>query len=180
MKLHLGCGRVHIPGYTHVDVVKYPHVDICHHIEHLPMIGDGMVDVVYVSHVLEHFKRAEISSVLDEWFRVLRNTGTLRVAVPDFAVLCTLYQETGDLELITGPVCGRQDTPYNTHYTIFDEKTLSSYLRAAGFSFIRQYDWWETEHAHIDDYSQAYYPHMDKADGTLISLNVECTKGAIA
>ena len=27
MKLHLGCGRRHIDGYVHIDVVDYPHVD---------------------------------------------------------------------------------------------------------------------------------------------------------
>jgi len=28
----------------------------------------------------------------------------------------------------------------------------------------------------LDDYSQAYVPHMDKENGILISLNVECHK----
>ena len=29
---------------------------------------------------------------------------------------------------------------------------------------------------YIDDYSQSYYPHMDKEDGKLMSLNVEAVK----
>ena len=45
-----------------------------------------------------------------------------------------------------------------------------------GFKDIKRYDWRETEHAEFDDHSQAYLPHMDKENGTLISLNVECTK----
>jgi hypothetical protein len=49
-------------------------------------------------------------------------------------------------------------------------------LESAGFTDVRRYDWRETEHAHIDDYSQAYIPHMDKENGILISLNVECAK----
>ena len=39
-----------------------------------------------------------------------------------------------------------------------------------------EYDWRETEHSEFDDHSQAYIPHMDKDNGTLISLNVECIK----
>jgi hypothetical protein len=39
-----------------------------------------------------------------------------------------------------------------------------------------EYDWRKTEHSKFDDHSQAYIPHMDKDHGTLISLNVECTK----
>ena len=38
------------------------------------------------------------------------------------------------------------------------------------------YDWEQTEHSKFDDHSQAYIPHMDKENGTLISLNVECIK----
>ena len=45
-----------------------------------------------------------------------------------------------------------------------------------GFKNVERYDWRETEHAEFDDHSQAYLPHMDKENGTLISLNVECTK----
>jgi len=71
---------------------------------------------------------------------------------------------------------GRQDYLYNIHYNIFDFKTLSSDLIESGFKDVRKYDWRKTEHALIDDYSQAYIPHMDKENGILNSLNVEATK----
>ena len=38
------------------------------------------------------------------------------------------------------------------------------------------YDWRKTEHAKFDDHSQAYLPHFEKEEGTLISLNVESKK----
>jgi hypothetical protein len=44
----------------------------------------------------------------------------------------------------------------------------------------RKYDWRKTEHAAIDDFSQCYYPHMDKENGRLMSLNVECEKAVPA
>ena len=41
---------------------------------------------------------------------------------------------------------------------------------------VKRYDWRDTEHAEFDDHSQAYLPHMDKENGTLISLNIEAVK----
>ena len=43
-------------------------------------------------------------------------------------------------------------------------------------AMIMRYNWRETEHFHIDDYSQTYFPHMDKESGKLMSLNVEAIK----
>ena len=49
-------------------------------------------------------------------------------------------------------------------------------LEQVGFTDVKRYDWRATEHAEIDDYSQAYHPHMDKENGVLVSLNVECRR----
>jgi len=49
-------------------------------------------------------------------------------------------------------------------------------LKIIGMKKIRKYNWRQTEHANFDDHSQAYLPHMDKKDGVLMSLNVECIK----
>lgn len=176
MKLHLGCGKRYIPGFIHIDAVDYPHVDHVTTIDDLSFIADNSVDLIYNCHVLEHFKRREVKRVLKEWKRVLKPGGILRTSVPDFAKLCEVYQQYGDLELVIGPLFGRQDYLYNFHYNVFDYKTLSKILEEVGFVEIRRYDWRETEHADIDDYSQAYIPHMDKENGILISLNVECSK----
>ena len=45
-----------------------------------------------------------------------------------------------------------------------------------GFKDVYKYDWRQTEHSYIDDYTQSYLPHMDKENGTLLSLNVEAIK----
>ena len=49
-------------------------------------------------------------------------------------------------------------------------------LKCLGIQSVKRYDWRETEHAEFDDHSQAYIPHMDKENGTLISLNIEGVK----
>jgi len=186
MKLHLGSGKRHIPGWIHVDVIPGEHVDICHSIDRLPMIASDSVEVIYACHVLEHFLRTDVVAVLKEWHRVLIPGGVLRVPVPDFEAIAKLYLGShdctdakvhkGDLSYTIGPLIGGQDGLYDFHYNIFDYVSLTAYLKAAGFSNIRKYDWRETEHAFLDDFSQSYCPHLAKANGMLISLNVEGIK----
>jgi predicted SAM-dependent methyltransferase len=176
VRLHIGCGDRFIPGFVHVDIRRLPHVDVVTPLEQLGMFDDDSVTLVYASHVLEHFSRTAIPAVLAEWRRVLRPGGVLRLAVPDFEALISVYRKTGELDSVLGPLVGRQDHPYNFHYMVFDRKKLSAMLCDAGFRDVRPWDWRTTEHANVDDFSQAYYPYMDKDAGTLISLNLEAVK----
>jgi predicted SAM-dependent methyltransferase len=176
MKLHLGCGKRHIPGFVHIDAIDYPHVDHVAAIDNLSFLPDNSATLIYNCHVLEHFKRRDVVRVLTEWKRVLKPGGVLRISVPDFAGICLVYERHRDLQLVIGALFGRQDYLYNIHYNVFDFPSLSAVLGEAGFTNIVKYDWRKTEHANIDDYSQAYIPHMDKKNGMPISLNVECAK----
>lgn len=175
-KLHVGCGRVYIPGFIHIDLMDYAHIDYKRSVDDLGIFEDGSVDLIYACHVLEHFKRTDIGKVLKEWSRVLKPGGVLRVSVPGFEELVAIYQKYNDLSLILGPLVGGQTYLYNFHYMTFDFKSISMLLKEAGFSSVKRYDWRATEHANIDDYSQAYIPHMDKENGMPVSLNVEAVK----
>lgn len=176
-KVHLGCGpRTFGASWEHIDGGVYPHVR-SHDIQNLPF-GDATASIVYASHVIEYFDRNDVLDVLREWKRVLMPGGILRVAVPDFAVMVKLYQEGLSLYQLLGPLYGRMDMAGTMiyHKTVYDFDSLQYVLTCAGFENVRLYDWRHTEHAHVDDHSQAYIPHMDKENGTLISLNVEATK----
>jgi SAM-dependent methyltransferase len=179
LKLHLGCGMKYLPGFFHVDILPAPHIDHVGPVDRLPMFADNSVDLIYASHVLEHFGRYQYREVLAEWFRVLRPEGVLRLAVPDFAACAKIYYEQGlvdGLSGLIGLICGGQRNTYDTHYMIFDEPFLSRVLLEIGFRKVRRWDWRLTEHAAIDDYSQAYLPHLDKEKGLHMSLNLEAVK----
>lgn len=182
MKLHLGCWHRHIPGFVHVDQCDLPHIDHRSGIDALPFVADAAATLIYCSHAFEYFDRQQAVQVLAEWRRVLRPGGLLRLAVPDFAALIEVYRRSGAIERVLGPLYGRMEiaTPEGPrciyHRSCYDEVSLTRLLEDNGFSAVRRWDWRGTEHAHIDDHSQAYFPHMDKQNGLLVSLNLEAER----
>lgn len=178
MKLHLGCGwRNFGKDWIHIDGGNYEHL-YSNDITKLPF-EDNSVDLIYASHVLEYFDRIEVVSVLMEWMRVLKVNGTLRIAVPDFESMSRLYCDgMYPIEAFLGPLYGRmkmgEDFIY--HKTVYDFKSLETLLKKCGFDNVERYDWKQTEHKDYDDHSQCYLPHMDKENGVLLSLNLECVK----
>ena len=62
------------------------------------------------------------------------------------------------------------------HNTCYDKDSLTKLLKKVGFRNIREWNHKKVSHSNFDDHSQAYLPHMDKENGTLIGLNLECIK----
>ena len=181
MKLHLGSGSRYLQGYTHIDISEHEHIDINTSVDKLNSLKDASVDEIYASHVLEYFDRNEVNAVLLEWKRVLKKNGILRLAVPNFEALISVYQKTDEIEKILGPLYGKWNVSngdYIYHKTVYDDKSLTSLLQQLGFREIKQWDWRQVfkNNPEYDDHSQAYFPHMDKENGILISLNIECKK----
>ena len=177
MKLHLGCGRRIIPGYVNVDIQHSAGVDIICDLRHLPF-KDSVVDFIYSCANIEHFGRHAYKQVLEHWFQKLKSGGTLRLSTADFEAVCTQYLENKNIEELLGLVVGGQKDEYDFHGMVFDYQLLSRVLQEIGFTNARYYDWRKTElrALNIDDYSQAYLPHMDKEHGRLMMLNVEADK----
>ena len=178
IKINLGCGwRNFGKDWIHIDGGDYLHLD-SKNIINLPY-KDNSADLIYASHVIEYFNREEIEGVLNEWIRVLKPNGKLRLAVPNFKEMVTMYLN-GDinLESILGPLYGKmimgEEIIY--HRTTYDYMSLKTLLVDLGMKNIVKWDWRKTSHSKFDDHSQAYIPHMNKDNGTLISLNLEAIK----
>lgn len=174
-KLHLGCGRVALPGFINVDLFDSAQADIFCDITRLPFEPGGF-DLIYASHVLEHVHRRMIGATLHHWAEMLAPGGVMRLAVPNFEAVCQWYMAGNKLDDVMGLLYGGQNHPRNNHFVTFDRQTLTKDLERAGLKDVRKWDWRTTEHATYDDYSQCYLPHMDKEGGTLMSLNLEATK----
>jgi predicted SAM-dependent methyltransferase len=179
-KLHLGCWHRDFPGFINVDLCDMPHIHFKSNINELPFIGNSEIDLIYCSHAFEYFDQIEARKALTEWKRVLNKNGILRLAVPNFEALVEVYKVTSDLNKILGPLYGRMEINNGNkilfHKTCYDFNSLKFLLEENGFKNIKLYDWRETEHSQFDDHSQAYFPHLDKENGLLVSLNIECQK----
>ena len=181
MKLHLGCGKRYLEGYIHVDIAKFEHIDYQLPIDDLSTFNSNTVEEIYASHVLEYFDRNDVVNVLNEWKRVLKPSGILRLAVPNFPKLVEVYQSSKDLSSILGPLYGKWDIgnqEFIYHKTVYDENSLNKVLEEVGFKNIKSWEWQEffKEQKDFDDHSQAYFPHMQKDSGIHVSLNLQCEK----
>ena len=179
MKLNLGCGKRNFgKDWIHIDGSTYEHI-YSHDIVNLPF-KENSVDLIYASHVFEYFDREECKEVLKHWKICLKTNGILRLAVPNFAMYTKLYNEGKiTLEQCLGPLYGKwkmTETGTLYHKTTYDFDSLKQVLEDSGFHNIKLWDWRNVEHSLFDDYSQSYIPHMDKDNGILMSLNIECNK----
>lgn len=179
MKIHLGCGKRFIPGFVHVDLADFPHIEHKRNVDDLSCFKNDSAELIYACQLLEYFDRDEVLKVLTEWKRVLQKNGILRLSVPNFRVLSNLYQAGFSLDYMLGTLYGKWsigDNKFVYHKTTYDFESLKKILENLGFHNVELWDWRKTEHAEIDDFSQAYFPHMDKEKGMLFNLNIQCKK----
>jgi len=180
MKFNVGCGwRNFGDGWTHIDAGDYKHLDSDD--IYLGKYEENSADLIYASHVIEYFDREEIKKLLSAWKSVLKSNGVLRIAVPNFYEIASLYIKGYNdytLDNVLGPLYGKMSMGTETiyHRTTYDYNSLKKVLEDSGFNNVRNWDWKNTSHSQFDDHSQAYYPHFEKENGKLISLNVECVK----
>jgi hypothetical protein len=131
LRLNLGSGDRHLDGYVNLDHKGGDEVYPLHS-------GTGSVDEVRASHILEHFSHTQIGRVLDEWVRVLKPGGVLKVAVPDFELIARAYL-AGKQIPIQGYVMGGHVDADDHHGALFDREALTDALSAAGLVGIS--DW---------------------------------------
>lgn len=80
MKLDLGCGTNKQQGYTGIDRVLLPGVDIVFDMDDGLPFADDSVDSVMASHSLEHVR--DLMAVMEEIYRVCRHKAVVCVLAP--------------------------------------------------------------------------------------------------
>lgn len=149
IKLNIGAGTTTIEGYTPIDKALG--------LEAYPLdYPDSSVVEIRASHILEHFAIAQVPHVLQDWCRVLRPNGTLKIAVPDFAKIITLYRNS---EHWMSYLMGGQQDLNDFHKSVFDKSLLAELLHHIGLVDIKP---WQSE--------------IDDCAALEISLNLQGTK----
>lgn len=169
LRLHIG-GWQRREGWQILDVSSRPETDIIGNIKDLSSFSDNSVAEIYASHVLEHIPHRELPDVLRGIQRVLVPSGRFYVAVPDLAVICSLFsapeRTMEEKAKIMATMFGAQADPHDFHYTGFDFDMMASYLAHAGFSSLEQVESFDL----FDDTSEA------RLFGHRISLNLVAVK----
>ncbi len=99
--INLGCGSIYSKKdeWTNLDFVSHSEHVISHNLLSGIPFPDNTFDLVYHSHVLEHFKKEDGELFLIECFRVLKKGGVIRFAVPDLGNIIHEYLTiTSELE----------------------------------------------------------------------------------
>jgi len=100
-KLNLGCGdrveKMFPRPWLNVDL-NSPHADLQYDARALPTEWRGVFFEVRASHILEHCFLKEWAAIVNEWCRVLRPGGLLRIVVPDLDVVSKCLREGLDMK----------------------------------------------------------------------------------
>jgi predicted SAM-dependent methyltransferase len=144
--LNLGCGQRFHPDWENLDFLPTAPGVRAHDLRKGIPFPDSSFDVVYHSHLLEHFSRQAASQFLKECHRVLISGGVLRAVVPDLERIALLYLKTLD-ESLAGDVESQRQYEW-IMLEMYDQTVRASpggqmfeYLRVASpaqIEFVRQ------------------------------------------
>lgn len=117
-----------------VDIREDTNPDYCCDFRRLPFATNEF-DIVHSAHCLEHVSRNEVETVLDEWIRVLKFKGELRLNIPNLKWAAKkILAAKGQLDNDTMNVLyGQQEHPKNYHFSGFTPDSLSDLLKKRGF-----------------------------------------------
>lgn len=133
--LNLGCGERYHPEWTNVDITSSsPYVQAHDLTKGIPF-PDGSFDVVYHSHLLEHFQKDAALCFVKECHRVLRGGGIIRVAVPDLESVVRMYLEALDKALQGDPEWQRN---YEWMMLELYDQAVRTYSGGAMIEFLKQ------------------------------------------
>lgn len=135
MKLNLGAGDTVIEGFEPRDAKRgdslFPLPD-----------AEASVDEIRASHVFEHFSHRQAGAVLQEWARVLKPGGLLKLAVPDLEYIAHGFLQ-GRAEPWQAYLSGGHVDGHDVHLAQYDEPSLGALMRGAGLVGIHS---WKGDH----------------------------------
>ena len=89
--INLGCGSRFLENWTNLDFISNDTDVLAHNLLQPIPFDDKSFDVVYHSHLLEHFTKSDAERFIEECYRVLRPGGVIRIVVPDLEPIAKNY-----------------------------------------------------------------------------------------
>lgn len=93
MKLDLGCGNKKKDGFTGVDIVPLPQVDVVLDMEKFPWpFEDNSIDEIYCSHYIEH--TSDLVRFMEEVWRITKPGAKVTVMAPHYGSVLAIQDPT--------------------------------------------------------------------------------------
>ncbi len=89
--LNIGCGYTYHSDWENVDFASTGEGVKAHNLLKGIPFENNTFEVVYHSHVLEHFLKQDAEKLISECYRVLKPGGTIRIAIPDLEPIARNY-----------------------------------------------------------------------------------------
>ena len=133
--LNLGCGNRLHPDWINVDLSPIASGVIKHDLNRPLPFTENTYDVIYLSHVLEHFERKDGLRLLAECYRVCIPGGVIRVVVPDLEMITRLY-----LNYLDDALAGNQEAISRHHWMTLEiyDQTVRTTTGGETAKFVRQ------------------------------------------
>ncbi len=178
LKVHLGAGPINIQGWINVDARAFGHTHLVAKGFDLAEFSDNSISEIYMCHVLEHFSFAEAESLLRHFKRKLCVGGVIRISVPSFDQLVTVYLDgNNNLDLIKLALMGGQDYEFNFHKSIYNHLSLAKMLKACGYTDVKAWDTIADFGVDLGDWSNKSFP--SSKGPLMISLNLKGKNGSL-
>jgi predicted SAM-dependent methyltransferase len=136
LALDIGCGEEKRGDAIGLDIRRTDSTDVMADASLLPF-KDGAFDNVFSSHLVEHFSHRDISKIISEWVRVLKNNGTMEIWCPDLRARALMFFLRPTLQNMRN-LYGEQDYHDNVHRSGFSYGILKRELESSGVRNVRR------------------------------------------
>ena len=97
--INLGCGKSYHKDWINIDFKSNNKKVIQYNLLKGIPYPDNYFDVVYHSHLLEHFSKSDAINFIKECYRVLKPGGIIRIAIPNLEEIINNYKKYLDLAM---------------------------------------------------------------------------------
>jgi len=148
VRLHIGSGLRHLPGWVNIDNRRHPGVDRVIDVRRgLPFSN---VSAIFAEHFLEHLTLDDGIAFLRRCRAVLRPDGILRLSTPNLAWVVATHFRADDSITAEGSFadCVGMNRAFYAwgHRFLYNRGTLVLALRSAGFSEISFHAYGQSSH----------------------------------
>ena len=145
VRLHLGSGDRHWPGWLNIDVVGDP--DILSDVRKINL-DDECADEISAIHLFEHIERKDVLSTVAEWKRLLKRNGTISLEMPCLDHVMDLWNQGLRSQCAIGrALFGIDEPPTMRHHWCYSKQEIVDLLERSGFEDIKH----ETPYFHVPE-----------------------------